>query len=53
MKNIKHLVRENPNDADLGKAIRAKSLMIKQRCKVCGVKFKGTVRINICPNCYV
>jgi hypothetical protein len=26
---------------------------IKQQCLVCGKGFKGTVKINICPTCYV
>lgn len=27
--------------------------MIKQICKVCGNKFQGIVKIDICPNCYI
>ena len=27
--------------------------MIDQICFVCGRKFKGTVKIGICPTCYV
>jgi len=27
--------------------------MIKQECAVCGKKFEGTVKIEVCPTCYV
>ena len=27
--------------------------MIKQTCLICEKKFEGTVKIDICPNCYV
>jgi hypothetical protein len=27
--------------------------MIEQICAVCGKPFKGTVLIEVCPNCYV
>jgi hypothetical protein len=30
-----------------------KPQMIEQECAVCGKKFQGTVKIEICPSCYV
>ena len=58
---IKDLIKQYPNDADLGKAVRAQYgddpvrevKMISQVCFICEAKFKGTVRIDVCPTCYV
>jgi hypothetical protein len=30
-----------------------KDEMIEQECLICGKDFKGTVKIDICPTCYV
>jgi len=30
-----------------------KPKMIKQVCLICEKKFEGTVKIDICPKCYV
>ena len=27
--------------------------LIKQTCLICEKKFEGTVKIDICPNCFV
>jgi rubrerythrin len=53
---IEQLIKDNPNDADLGKAVReyfSKPEMIEQECINCGSKFKGTEKIDFCPSCYV
>ena len=53
MKGIKKIIKQFPNDSELGSEVRKRSKMIKQRCKNCGKKFRGNVKFDICPSCYV
>jgi len=53
---IEDIVRDTPNDTDLGAIIRKmydEPKLLDLTCSVCGKEFKGTVIFEICPNCYI
>jgi hypothetical protein len=56
MKRISDIVKEYPNDEELGSVIRMLYMepeMVEQQCEICGEMFKGNIDFPICQSCYI